>query len=414
VSSPSSILEISTQTWRRYILGAQGLWPGRRWHGKDGVLEAISSIEAVQIDPVNIVAPSHDIVLWGRVESYQPPHLDSLLYIERKLFDYGGNVNIFPIEERPYWRHVMQRRQAEKRWAEFAQANQELIEYVRIEVAEHGPLKKRDLAGNKVANYRAGKDSGVALYYLWLTGELMSHSREGRERVYDLADRVAPEQVGATIVEEEAQDYLFFKEIAQLGLAPERLAVLHYRYAHDPKIKVAEARKALHGYLKDGRIAQVVIEGEKGAFWLPAARMTDLEQVHAGGFPDAWQPLASTTKKEVVLLSPLDYVSARGRAAEHFNFEYIWEIYKKVEQRLYGPYTMPVLFGDRLVGRLDARMDRDNRQLVVNGLWFEEWFKPDRQFRQAFTRGLANFLAFLEIESVDTRSIRTAESANYF
>ena len=78
---------ISTGIRRRYILGKQGLWSGRRWVGKGGTLEALRAVESVQIDPVAIIAPSHDIILWGRVLEYQPEDLNTLFYAERKLFE---------------------------------------------------------------------------------------------------------------------------------------------------------------------------------------------------------------------------------------------------------------------------------------------------------------------------------------
>src|ERR687884_251647 len=99
-----AILSISKAIARRFVLGRQGLWPGRRVAGQAGVAQVIRQIGAVQIDPINVVARSHDIVLWGRVAGYQPEHLDTLLYQDRAFFDYGGGLMIYPIEELPYWR----------------------------------------------------------------------------------------------------------------------------------------------------------------------------------------------------------------------------------------------------------------------------------------------------------------------
>jgi uncharacterized protein YcaQ len=80
---------------------------------------------------------------------------------------------IYPMEELPYWRIKMQRRKKDQRWANFSETNSTLIENVKQELRQRGPLRSRDFAGKKVTHYRAGKDTGVALYYLWLTGELM-------------------------------------------------------------------------------------------------------------------------------------------------------------------------------------------------------------------------------------------------
>ena len=95
---------ISAEIRRRFVLGKQGLWPGPRWVGKEGTEQALREVEAIQIDPVSLISQSHDLALWGRVYDYQPTYLDTLLYQERKFFDYGGVLYIYPMEELPYWR----------------------------------------------------------------------------------------------------------------------------------------------------------------------------------------------------------------------------------------------------------------------------------------------------------------------
>src|SRR4051812_40473012 len=96
-------LAISKTTARRYVLGRQGLWPGRRWEGKAGVAQAINQMESVQVDSVTIGARNHDIVLWSRVAGYDPADLDRLLYTDRAFFDYGSILMIYPMRELPYW-----------------------------------------------------------------------------------------------------------------------------------------------------------------------------------------------------------------------------------------------------------------------------------------------------------------------
>jgi len=134
---------ISRETHRRFILGLQGLWPGRRWAGKEGVAEAIRAIEAVQVDPVSVISQSHDLVLWGRVSDYQPEFLREVAYSERQFFDYGGWLVIYPMEELPYWRLAMERRKAEKRWLDFQQAHPTIPDEVKQELRDRGPLRNR-------------------------------------------------------------------------------------------------------------------------------------------------------------------------------------------------------------------------------------------------------------------------------
>ena len=110
----ATLFTISIPTMRRFILGKQGLWPGRRWQGKAGAAQAIREIGAVQIDPLVVVARNHDLKLHSRVANYESGHLNELLYQDRQFFDYGGLLQIYPMEELPYWKIHMQRHTSEE------------------------------------------------------------------------------------------------------------------------------------------------------------------------------------------------------------------------------------------------------------------------------------------------------------
>ena len=142
---------------RRYVLGRQGLWPGRRFAGKAGIAQAMRCAELIQVDPLNVVARSHDLALHSRVADYRPALLDELLYRDRAGFDYGEWLFIAPMAELPYWRPVMQRRAAAPRWATFAAAHGPLLDEVRQALRERGPLGSRDLAGGKRGDELPGK-----------------------------------------------------------------------------------------------------------------------------------------------------------------------------------------------------------------------------------------------------------------
>ena len=128
-----------------------------------------------------------------------------------------------------------------------------------------------------------------------------------------------------------------------------------------------------------------------------------MEALNAGRVPADWAPLEEQDA-EVVFLAPLEFVSARGRAKGIFQFDYKWEIYKPAITRVYGPYTLPMLYGDNLVGRMDAKLNRPNRTLIINGVWLEEGFQADAAYQAAFERGLAHFARFLEAERVEIDS----------
>jgi uncharacterized protein YcaQ len=122
--------------------------------------------------------------------------------------------------------------------------------------------------------------------------------------------------------------------------------------------------------------------------------------------PTAWTPLGTTTTEEVVFLAPLDPVSARGRAKVLFGFDYIWEVYKPVHLRKFGYYTLPILWGDRLVARFDSKLDRKTNTFIILGLWLEDKaLAVDEAFADALARGFARFVTFLGASQMDAEAI---------
>lgn len=405
--------EISPKIWRRFILGRQGLWPGRRWSGKEGTAQALRYVEGVQIDPVSVVAQSHDIVLWGRVLDYQPEYLRLLAYEDRQFFDYGGVLLFYPMEELPYLRDSMDWHKKNGRWFKFMNSNRKLVDRVRGELQVRGPLRNRDLSGNKVDAYRSSKDTGVALYALWISGELMTYNRHGKERIYDFMKNIAPNHLQYVATGAEAEAFLVQKALARQGLTDIRTFRNILKNIRDVPVDLTEAQAKMDDLATNGEIDVLQIKGQKSEFYYLSEDRPLMEALLNDEIPTGWQPLGPTTEEEVILLSPLEYVSARRRALKLFDFDYIWEIYKPADKRVYGPYTLPILYGDRLVARMDARHDRPNQALIINGFWLESWFEPGELFAAALTRGLARFMSFLGVKQVDTSGFDSKFLRNY-
>lgn len=403
-------IDISKATARRFVLGRQGLWPGRRWSGKEGTAEAIRATEAMQIDPLNVVARSHDIALWGRVHDYQPSHLDQLLYTDRAFFEYGGGLFVYPMSELPYWRVPMRRRIERGRWSEYGAANSALLEEVRAELRARGPLGNRDFNGRaRVNNYRGRKDSALALFYLWITGELMIHHRENFQRVYDFRDNIAPPHLNVAATEEEAENFLARKATAFYGILREsRWGGTVAGFMESPVIPKG-AKQWLKKFIEEGILTPLKVEGSKERWLVLTEDLPILETLEKGNIPRAWQPLTTTTGEEAVFLAPLEIVSARGRSTWLFDFEYIWEVYKPAEKRRWGYYTIPVLFNDLLVARLDPKLDRKTSTLVINGFWLEDQaFAHDPAFTAALARVFAHFMTFLKAKRLDISALEPA------
>jgi uncharacterized protein YcaQ len=405
------MLTIDIVTARRFILGKQGLWPGRRWRGLKGTERAMRAMEYLQLDPLQIIARSQDITLHSRVLDYTPGLWEDLAYRQRKFFDWGGWLAVRPMDELPYWRVVMRREleggpDHDSRIRKMAHEHAEAIIEMRAILAERGTVSNRDFAMStrtRTQSYRGRKDSALALYYLWRTGEVMTHHRENFERVYALTEAVAPSQLIRESVEAETDRFLIKKDVSFSGLS--RMSRTQDSFHRG--LPFSRGKPIIEAMLANDSLIEVQVEGWKAVHYALGSDAKVLRDLSAGRVPKAWTPLETTTAEEVVFLAPLDPVSARGRAKVLFGFDYVWEVYKPEPQRKFGYYTLPILWGDRLVARFDSKLDRTTNTFVILGLWLEDKaLGKDESFAEALARGLARFVTFLGASQLDARAIR--------
>jgi uncharacterized protein YcaQ len=403
-------MKITNQTARRYVLGRQGLWPGRRSQGKEGVAQAIRQSEVIQVDTINTIGRSHDLALLSRVEDYRPEWLNELLHQDRLFFEYGGILMIYPMSELPYWQTVMQ---AESdKYVTPASDRHELFEFVLGELRSRGPLGNRDfearvrIAGGWGASK---KDTAAALYRLWRGGRVMTHGRKGLDRLFDLFENVTGRAFGENSVsEEEAVRFFALKAIRDLGLGTavefrRRVANMLHR-----TLKGKEALDLLEGLVKEGKLSRVAVGERKEVCYMPADDLMTLSLLDTGSIPEAWSPQGATTREEAALLAPLDNtIWDRARCKWLFDFEYIWEVYKPESLRQWGYYTLPVLWDDRLVARVHPHMDRKAKTLLVKGLWLEAGIEADDEaFISALAGGLRRLAHFNKAKSINVDEVK--------
>ena len=404
------MLTIDIQTARRFILGKQGLWPGRRWRGIKGTEQAMRAMEYLQLDPLQIVARNHDIKLYGRVLDYKPDMWENVTYKKRKFFDWGGWLAVRPMDELPHWRVVMRReRDGEQRWSrmpKMARDHADAIVEMRALLRERGTVKNRDFqmsTRTRTENYRGRKDSALALYYLWYTGEVMTRHRDGFERVYALTESVAPAELIRESDDDEADRFLVKKEVSFSGLSrPSALDTFLRGLPHGKAYK-----QVTEHLLADGEIIEVKVEGWKAVHYALASDAKLLRDLSVGRVPKAWTPLETTTSEEVVFLGPWDQVVARGRAKVVFGFDYVLEVYKPQHLRRFGYYTLPILWDDQFVARFDSKLDRTTDTFIILGLWLEnKALGKNEAFAEALARGFARFVTFLGASKMAAKVIR--------
>ena len=400
-------MQISRDVARRFLLGREGLWPGRRWRGIRGTEQAMRAMEHLQLDPLQVIARAQDLALQSRVIDYRRDDWARLTYEQRRFFEWGGWLAVRPIDELPYYRVVMRRERTHGRMWPYMQEHGGAVEEVRQLLRERGEMTNRDFAmaeRKRVDSYRGRKDSAIALYYLWRTGEAMVKRRSSTfERVYAPSEAVAPASLLDEADEAEADDFLLLKAIRAAGFS----RLLGARWTLERDISPAEVKAWRERMIADGTLIELEIEGLKQRHVAVASDGPALEALAAGRVPRGWKPLETTTSDEATFLSPLDPVIAdRDRTRALFEFDYKWEVYDKVEKRRFGYYVLPILWGDRLVGRFDAKVDRASTTLAILGLWLEDdALVADAAFAGALRRGMQRFVAFLGATVLDARAV---------
>lgn len=385
------MLTISREVARRFLLGRSGLWPGRRWRGLAGTASAMRAMADLQLDPLAVVARAQDLALASRVLDYHVDDWAILTHERRRFFEWGGWLAVRPMEELPSYR-VLMSRSVDHAWLRWIKDDHgATLEEMRRELRRRREVGNRDFAmaqRTRVNSYRGSKDSSVALHYLWRTGEAMVARRTPTfERIYSRTEVVAPRRHRAPLPEAAAEDFLLLKQIRAAGFSRLNGA----RQTIERTITRRELDAWRDRQLDAGTIVEVEIEGLPGRRLMLAGDEPALATLARGRQPRGWRPLEASTTEEVTFLSPLDpVIHDRDRTRALWDFDYKWGVYDKVEQRKFGYYDLPILWGDRLVARADLKLDRRAGTLHVLGFWLEDPATRDHPaWRPALERGFA-------------------------
>jgi uncharacterized protein YcaQ len=301
------------------------------------LLAVVRQLTLLQIDPTAAVAPSADLVAWSRLgSSYQPEHLRQALERDRTLFEHQAMVR--PMEDLGLHLAAMSAWPAHERPREWLRRNDSFRRDVLDLLGRSGPLLSRDIPDTSVVPWPStgwtnNRNVTQMLEFLVLRGEVAIAGRQGRQRLWDLAERVYP--AGTTVVPlEQAHRMRNERRLRALGIAREKAIVQPGEPAD-----VGDAGEP------------AVVEGVPGIWRVDPAALG--------------QPFTGRT----AVLSPFDrLVHDRVRLAELFEYEYVLEMYKPKASRRWGYFALPVLHGDRLVGKVDAAADRRRGTFTVHAI----------------------------------------------
>jgi uncharacterized protein len=328
--------------------------------------DLIDRIGFVQVDSINTVARAHEMILFTRQQSFRPAALKRLLERDRSLWEHWTHdASILPARLHGVWQHRFAR-DAEKlqanwkRW--FRDGYEAQFDGILNRIARDGPVGTADVGEGEVRGKGGWWDwhpSKTALEWLWRTGQIAITRRDGFRKIYDLTERVIPEAHRVPVAADAVVDWACGSALERLGFATSG-EIAAYWNAVSPEDAKAWTRCAL----TTGALIEVEVEGAAG------------QRRRAFAQPDllAEQPPEPTARLRI--LSPFDpALRDRDRAEFLFGFRYRIEVFVPEPKRTYGYYVFPVLEGDRLVGRIDAKAWRDAGTLRVKAFWPEAGVK---------------------------------------
>ena len=372
----------------RHLLLRPGSGSGR---GEDleGVLDALGF---VQVDSVNTLARAHDLILWSRRGRYRPKALEHLVARRRTAFEHWTHdAAVIPMAFYPMWRKKFARDETRMRarWSELRRPGWDAeIEQVLRHIADNGPASSRDVGGEEKKGSSGWWDwqpSKVALEFLWRSGRLAICHRRGFRKFYDLAEHVIPEAYrNRQRDDEEIVDWAMSEALRRLGFGTSgELAAFFELVTRD------EAKAWCAAALSKGRIVEAEIglaDGSRRRSFTTEAMLDN-----AASLPE---PTA-----RVRLLSPFDpALRDRTRAERLFGFHYRIEMFVPEAKRQYGYYVFPVLQGDRLIGRIDAK--RAAGALLVQAFWPEAGVRMGKARTSGLMSELERVKTLAEVEAV--------------
>jgi uncharacterized protein len=391
-------VEVTAEAARRFLVARHFLAPARSVAGgPDGVLEVFRKFGSIQFDPIAVAGRSHDLVLHARVAGYEPAWCD-VLYERREIFEATNKaLSLVPASEFPWFRVAYGRKGPRFHNAILAE-NAAVAERVLGRIRAEGPLSALDFEPEHGApkNWFGMPENVVraVLEAYTVTGVIGLARRDGNRRYYDLLERLLPAELLAREVPEREQlrHKLLSRYRAHGLLGAGGAGGTFDRIANPQSAPGRPGRNELRQELFElGALVPVDVEGVRGKRFVLAGELALLQAPP--------EPVPS-----VAFIAPFDALLwDTALVASLFGFEYVWEGFSPPVKRRWGWYVLPILFGDRLVGRIEPRIDRDQARVEVLGVWWEDGFEPRRAggFVDAMRDALGAYLRFAAADRLE-------------
>ena len=366
------MLTVTLNQARQFILLKQGLLGDYRFIRKDGAYQYVRQAGCIQFDPVDVCGKNAELTLQSRVKGFRKKMLQDLLYRDRLLVDYSDKeLSIWPSEDWPFFSGYRERSAAHGRqFPGIPELETEAVDYIR----KHGPVSSDTLPIEGTIFWHSSmhwsghweKESLAArsvLEQLYTDGTLLIHHKSGSRKYYDLAEKYLPAALlnAPNPFPDEASltDWRIRRRVGAVGLLWNRNSTAWLGIS-----MTTEQRNAAFTRLeKSGSIVPLQVEGIRFPLYLLSEDLPLLESVIDG---------QADTKARLEFLAPLDPMLWDRKLIEAvWGYQYSWEIYTPAVKRKYGYYVLPIVYGDRFVGRIEPKADRKTNTLTVQNVWLE-------------------------------------------
>ena len=389
------MLTITPDRARQFILLRQGLLGEHRFIGKAGAYQYVRQAGCIQFDPVDVCGRNAELTLQSRVKGITRKTLGDLLYKDRLLVDYSDKeLSIWPSEDWPYFASYRERSiEHGKQFPGIPELEEQAVAYIR----KHGPVSSDTLPIEGTVFWHSSmhwsghwdKDSLAArsvLEQLYTDGVLLIHHKTGSRKYYDLADKYLPaELLSAPNPCPDEASWLCWRvkrRIGAVGLLWNRNSTAFLGIGMD-----TEQRNAAFDRLeKEGAILPVQVEGIRFPLYMLSEDLPLMESLISG---------QASLKPRLEFLAPLDPMLWDRKLIEAlWGYQYSWEIYTPVVKRKYGYYVLPMLQGDRLIGRIEPKADRKAKTLTVQNVWLEPGVRRTKKLSGQIDRAVQRLAKF--------------------
>jgi uncharacterized protein YcaQ len=387
------MLRLSVTAARRLAIRAQRLdGPAPRGRpDRDAILDVCRSLRCLQLDPTNVVARNHLLVVFSRLGPFDPALLEQLAYEDRSLFEYWAHeASLVLSEDLPLHRYLMRtwRHARAQRWWDL---NEPFRAYILDRLRADGPLPLREIEDRSVAPWLSTgwthqRNVSRMLDLMWVRGNVGIAGRSGGQRLWDLMERCLPPGTPDTVpADEEVIRSATLLALRALGVARAPHIRAHFTRGRYPGLP--ETLAALH---EQGKIEQVQIDGLGDGWWMPA------DQIETDG---DWHG-------RTALLSPFDNLLCdRARTEQLFGFSHRLEIYTPKAKRRWGYFVLPILHHDRLIGRADLAIDRKANRLVAHAIHREPDSPRGKAVARAIRRELERLATWQGARDLELREV---------